>query len=85
MKERPPKDIEESIKTGNLEHLRAAGRKGAMKTNELKAIQRTIAEIEAELTAFETELMRRSANEHIISPDSEDQDYNSDTDTFDKK
>ena len=84
MKERPPQDIEKSIKERNLEHLQAAGRKGAKVTNLKKDIVRTLTEIEAERRSFEDELQRRSANEHIISPEGEDFDFNPHTDDFDK-
>jgi len=84
MKERPPQDIEKSIKERNLEHLRTAGRKGAEVTNLKKDIKQTLAEIEAERRSFEDELQRRSANEHIISPEGEDFDFNPHTDDFDK-
>jgi len=84
MKERPPQDIEKSIKERNLEHLRAAGRKGAKVTNLKKDIVRTLTEIEVERRSFEDELQRRAANGHIISPDGEDMDFNPHIDDFEK-
>lgn len=50
--ERPP-EINKSIKTGNTEHLRAAGRKGAQVANENREREKTIAEISAELAEEE--------------------------------
>ena len=47
-KERPS-DINKSIKDGNIEHLRAAGRKGAEVANKNREREKTIAEISAEL------------------------------------
>lgn len=84
MKEGPPKDIEKSIKERNIEHLRAAGRKGAKKTNEIKDIKKSMAELEIYEKLAEDEVQRRASNEHIISPDGVDMDYNSDSDQFDK-
>lgn len=46
--ERPP-EINKSIKTGNTEHLRAAGRKGAEVANKNREREKTITEISAEL------------------------------------
>jgi hypothetical protein len=74
MSEKPP-DIKKSITAGNTEHLRAAGRKGAEVTNRNKDLLKTLAEIEALERQLEDETMRKTANEHIISPDGEDQDY----------
>jgi hypothetical protein len=55
-KERPS-DILKSIKNGNTEHLRAAGRKGAEVANKNREREKTIAEISAEL-AEEEKLLR---------------------------
>ena len=77
-----PESIKASRIKGNFEHLRAAGRKGAKKTNEniKRAREREeIHELQSELAAAERELEDRaqaeSANEHIITPDGEDLDY----------
>ena len=74
MREKPPA-IKQSIKAGNTEHLRAAGRKGAEATNRKRDLEATVAEIEELAKQLEDELMRKAANEHIITPDSEDLDY----------
>ena len=80
--EKRPDSIKQAIRNSDTEHLAAAGRKGAEQTNALKKRAREreeIAalqnEIEAERRKLEDTEVRESANEHIISPDGEDQDY----------
>ena len=77
-----PKSIKDSVHNGNFEHLSAAGRKGAEKTNAGKKREREraeISELQSELATVERELedqkQLESANEHIITPDGEDLDY----------
>lgn len=74
MSEKPP-EIKKSIESGNKKHLSAAGRKGAEVANRNRDIHKTLAEIREQERIMEDEAQRRSANEHIISPDNEDQDY----------
>ena len=82
MSEKPPKDIQKSIRSGNREHLSAAGRKGAEATNQKRALEKEIAEIQAEraavIKAAEDRAQAESANEHIIDPDGNDQDFHPD-------
>ena len=78
----PPEHIKKAIKAGDTEKLRAAGRKGAEVTNKIKAQQRIEADVLAtatEIKALEAEIERqRAANEHIITPDGDDLDWNPD-------
>lgn len=76
--ERPP-EIIKSIKTGNTEHLRAAGRKGALAMHEKREQKKTVEEIALELREEEEALAewerKVSTNEHIIDPDGNDLDF----------
>lgn len=81
--EKKPKTIADSIEANDTAHLQAAGRKGAEATNALKRRERErqeIAELQSQIQAeernLEDEEQRRNANEHIITPDGEDLDYN---------
>ncbi len=79
--------IENAKRRGDTAYLSNAGRNGAEKTNRIKDIKKTIAELDVEerkLQALEDELARqRAANEDLISPDGEDFGL-SEEDRFDK-
>ena len=77
-----PNIIKEAIASDNKELLSKAGLKGAKVSNEKqererqrKEISQLHTELEVELRKIEDLEMRESANEHIISPDGEDQDF----------
>lgn len=77
-----PDNIKAAVSAQNTEHLRAAGRKGAEAANAVKKREREraeISELQSEIAAeerkLEDEAMRRSANEHIINTDGQDQNY----------
>ena len=80
--EKRPDSIKQAIADSDTERLSAAGRKGAEQTNTIKKWAREREEIAALQNEIETERRkledteaRESANEHIISPDGDDQDY----------
>ena len=77
-----PPEIQAAIESGDKDHLRAAGRKGAAAANAKRSLEADIAEVQAnrieELRAKEELNRAIEANEHIISPDGEDHDHHPD-------
>ena len=73
-----PKKIARARIEGDTEYLRAAAyesHKVQKRNRERKEIHEILDQIAKEEKELEDELQRREANEHIISPDGEDQDY----------
>lgn len=74
MKERPA-DIVRSIKNGNVEHVRNAGKKGGEATALRKDIEATNNDLAREVAELEEWQRKVDANEHIIDPDGIDQNF----------
>ncbi len=76
---RKPREIQEAVRTYNTEALRAMGRKGAERTNEIKAKKMdegdAIDRLLSEHKKSDEQRLRESTNEHIITPDGEDLDH----------
>ena len=69
-KPKPPHVLRAVLAGGSVEYLRAAGKKGARVTNERRARQAELKQVEAthaaETTASEERRRKEAANEHII-------------------
>ena len=74
-----PKVIQEAISGADFNHLSAAGRKGAERTNEIKTKKREeseiLEEVAQEKSLAEEINLRKSTNEDILSSDGEVLDY----------
>lgn len=79
MKERPPR-ITKAIKSGNVEYLQNAGRKGGQMTARKHDIEQARALLAAEIRELEEWQRKVSTNEHLIDPDGNDLDYIEDED-----
>lgn len=79
-----PSRIQKAMIEGNTDYLSAAGRKGALVTNERFKYEQMMREFDAidaeerRIAAIKEEQVRmKQANRHIIDPDGNDLDYNS--------
>lgn len=79
MKELPP-EISKAKKSGDVEHLKNAGRKGGLATAAKRDIERSLADLAQEIKDLEEQERKFSTNEHIIDPDGNDLDYIKDED-----
>ncbi len=75
-----PAKITEAIKADDKEYLSNAGRKGAEKVNKDRDLKKSVRD-EMELRHLQEDVeLRRASNEHIISADGTDHDWNPESD-----
>lgn len=66
-----PQEIEESVRSSNYEHLSQAGRKGAAKTNAIKAEKKSRAEQLEDAQAAEAAEMAAQLEEELAKIEAE--------------